>query len=215
MHDSSPHKQLGDLAINEFLADVGAGTPAPAGGSVAALAGALGAALASMVAGLTMGRERYAAHDAEMRSLLALAGALRQELVALMDADTAAYSAVMAAYKLPKDTEAQIADRTATIQAAMRGAVELPLAAAAACAGALRLAAQATAHGNRNAVSDAAVGALMAYAGLQGAARNVRINLKIIDDEAFCRAAEARVADLLRRGEQTLSEALATADARG
>ncbi len=200
MHDSSSHKRLGDLTIDEFLATVAADTPAPGGGSVAALAGALGAALAAMVAGLTVGRERYAAHDAEMRSLLARANALRQELVALMDTDTAAYTAVMAAYKLPKDTEAQRAERTATIQAALRGAAETPLAAATVCAAVLRLTVQAAAHGNRNAASDAAVSALMAHAGLVGAARNVRINLKSIDDEAFCRAAETRVAGAASRG---------------
>jgi len=179
------------------------------------LAGALGAALAAMVAGLTVGRERYAAHDAEMRSLLEQADALRQELVALMDADTAAYTAVMAAYKLPKDTEAQRAERTAAIQAALRGAADTPLATAAACADVLRLSVQAATHGNRNAASDAAVSALLAHAGLRGAARNVRINLKSIDDEGFCMSAEARVADLLQAGEQALAEALAAADARG
>ena len=215
MRDSLSPKRLSDLTIDEFLAAVAADTPAPGGGSVAALAGALGAALAAMVAGLTVGRERYAAHDAEMRSLLAQASALRQELVALMDADTAAYTAVMAAYKLPKDTEPQRAERAATIQAALRGAAETPLAAAAACADVLRLTVQAAAHGNRNAASDAAVSALMAHAGLRGAARNVLINLKSIDDEAFCRTAETRVADLLQAGEQALSDALAAADARG
>jgi len=215
MYDSSSYRQLGDLTIDEFLAAVAAGTPAPGGGSVAALAGALGAVLAAMVAGLTVGRERYAAHEAELRSLLAEAGALRQELVGLMDADTAAYTAVMAAYKLPKDTVAQRAERTEAIQAALREAAEIPLAAATACAGVLRLTVQAAAHGNRNAASDAAVSALMAYAGLHGAVRNVRINLKSIDDEAFCRAAETRVADLLQAGEQSLAEALAAADARG
>jgi formiminotetrahydrofolate cyclodeaminase len=215
MCDSSSPERLSDLTLESFVAAVAAATPAPGGGSVAALAGALGAALAAMVAGLTVGRERYAAHDAEMRSLLAQSDALRQELFALMDADAAAYTAVMAAYKLPKDTETQKAERGATIQAALRGAAETPLAAAAACADVLRLTVRAAAHGNRNAASDAAVSALMAHAGLRGAARNVLINLKSIDDEAFCRAAETRVADLLEVGEQALVEALAAADARG
>jgi formiminotetrahydrofolate cyclodeaminase len=215
MRDSSSSKRLSDLTVESFVAAAAADTPAPGGGSVAALAGALGAALAMMVAGLTVGRERYAAHDAEMRSLLAQADALREELVALMDADTAAYTAVMAAYRLPKDTETQRAERAAAVQTALRGAADTPLAAAAACADVLRLAVQAATHGNRNAASDAAVSALMAHAGLCGAARNVRINLKSIGDDAFCRAAEARVADLLRAGEQALVEALAAADARG
>jgi methenyltetrahydrofolate cyclohydrolase len=215
MRDSSSPTRFSDLTIENFVIAVAGDTPAPGGGSVAALAGALGAALAAMVAGLTVGRERYAAHDAEMRSLLAHADALRQELVALLDTDTVAYTAVMTAYKLPKDTEAQKAERAATIQAALHGAVETPLAAAAACAEVLRLTVQAAAHGNRNAASDAAVSALMAHAGLQGAARNVLINLKSIDDEAFCRVAETRVADLLQAGEQTLAQALAAVDARG
>jgi methenyltetrahydrofolate cyclohydrolase len=215
MCDSSSPKRLSYLSLDSFVAAVASDAPAPGGGSVAALAGALGAALAAMVAGLTVGRERYAVHDAEMRSLLAQADALRRELLALMDADTAAYTAVMAAYKLPKETETQRAERAATIQVALRGAAETPLDAAAACTDVLRLAARAAAHGNRNAASDAAVSALVSYAGLRGAARNVLVNLKSIDDAAFCRAAETRVAELLAAGEQALAEALAAADARG
>jgi formiminotetrahydrofolate cyclodeaminase len=215
MRDSPSPEQFSDLTLGNFVAAVASDTPAPGGGSVAALAGALGAALAAMVAGLTVGRERYAAHDAEMRSLLAQADALRQELLALMDADTAAYTAVLAAYKLPKETETQKTARARIIQAALRGAAETPLAAAAACADVLRLAARAAARGNRNAASDAAVSALMAHAGLRGAARNVLVNVKSIDDSAFCRAAETRVAELLTAGEQALAEALAAADTRG
>jgi formiminotetrahydrofolate cyclodeaminase len=205
---------LSDLSVSALLDALAAATPAPGGGSAAALAGALSAALIAMVAGLTAGRPRYADAQAEMAAVLARAGALRRALAAGADADMNAYLDVMAAYRLPKESDAQKAGRAAAIQAAMRRAVEAPLSVAQACAEALDLAGRTAARGNPNASSDAVVAALLAHAGLQGAVRNVRINLPNLNDADFCQAAEQQAAQLLEDGALAFAAALAAADAR-
>lgn len=210
---STSPSRLCDLSIEEFLTTLADATPAPGGGSAAALAGALGSALVSMVARLTLGRERYAGVQEEMARVRDHADALRRRLSALIDADTAAYGKVIAAYKLPKDTETAIVRRIEAIQRALKEAAEVPLEVAAACADVLGLASQVAAFGNKNAGSDAAVAALLAHAGLKGAARNVRINLTDIQDEAFCQAADLRTTQLETIGEQALTETLAAVDA--
>lgn len=205
--------QLINLTLTEFTDALGSDQTAPGGGSAAALAGALGGALAVMVARLTLGRPKYAAHQDEMAVVAVKADALKTRLLALVDADTAAYNQVTDAYKLPKDTDVQKTKRTAAIQTAFRAATEAPLASAEACAEVLDLAGQVAAHGNRNAASDAAVAALLAHAGLRGAVRNVRINLGSLQDAAYRAHAEDRVTLLLEAGESGLTRALAAADA--
>ena len=205
--------QLISLTLTEFADALGSEQTAPGGGSAAALAGALGGALAVMVARLTLGRAKYAAHQDEMAVVEVRAELLKTKLLALVDADTAAYNQVTDAYKLPKNTEAQKVERAAAVQAAFRAATEVPLATAEACAEVLALSGQVAAHGNRNAASDAAVAALLAHAGLRGAVRNVRINLGSLEDATFRARAEHRVAMLLEAGDSTLERALAAADA--
>lgn len=204
--------KLVDLTLTEFAEALGSAETAPGGGSAAALAGALGGGLAVMVARLTLGRAKYAAHQDEMAVVEARADLLKVKLLALVDADTAAYNQVTDAYKLPKETDAQKAERTAAVQAAFRTATKVPLATAEACAEVLILAGQVTAHGNRNAASDAAVAALLAHAGLLGAVRNVRINLGNLKDDTFSKHAAARAATLLAAGDAALERALAAAD---
>jgi formiminotetrahydrofolate cyclodeaminase len=211
----TPGQSLSDLPFSALLAALAGATPAPGGGSAAALAAAMGAALTTMVAGLTVGRPRYADAQEEMAAVLSRSETLRHALAGAADADTAAYLAVTTAYRLPKESDAQKAERAAAIQAAMRRAAEIPLLTAGWCAELLDLAGRVAARGNPNASSDAAVAALLAHAGLLGAARNVRINLRSISDTAFCQAAEADTARLLREGERLLAAALAAADARG
>jgi methenyltetrahydrofolate cyclohydrolase len=205
--------QLVSLTLSEFADALGSDQTAPGGGSAAALAGVLGSALAVMVARLTLGRAKYAAHQDEMAVVEVRADLLRTKLLALVDADTAAYNQVTDAYRLPKASDTQKVKRAAAIQAAFKTATEVPLATAEACAEVLTLAGQVAARGNRNAASDAAVAALLAHAGLLGAVRNVRINLGSVQDEAFCLHAENRVAMLLEAGEFALERALAAADA--
>lgn len=205
----TPSELLVDLSLHDFAAKLAAADAAPGGGSAAALAGALGAALAAMVAGLTVGRPKYAEHEAEMQAVQSQGERLRHQLLALVDADTAAYENVMAAYRLRKDTDELAAARREAIQEALQHAADIPLATAEACVQVLNIAALAAEHGNPNAASDAAVAGLLAHAGMLGAARNVRINLQQIKDAQFCGAAEARLSGLVTNAEAALKRALA------
>ena len=179
--------------LNTFISSLASGEPTPGGGSAAALAGALGAALAAMVGRLTAGRPKYATVDEQMQSAIVEADTLRSRLLALVDEDAAAYDQVRAAYRLPKETVEQQATRTAAIQQALQGASRTPLATVEACLAVLRLAEQVVRSGNPNAATDGAVGALLAHAGLRGAALNVRVNLSGIDDVTFVAASESAV----------------------
>lgn len=192
---------LTGLSVQHFLDALASGEPAPGGGSVAALAGAQGAALISMVCNLTVGRKKYAGVEAELLAVRARADSLRAQLTELIDRDTAAYEAVMVAYKLPKETPDQLTARTAAIQAALQQATLTPLETLAACVEALELCPVILAKGNPNAASDGAAGMLAAHAGMHAAALNVRINLLAIDDAEFATATNARMSALLVRGE--------------
>jgi glutamate formiminotransferase/formiminotetrahydrofolate cyclodeaminase len=175
----------GGESLASFVASVAAPTPAPGGGSVSAHVAALGSALAQMVAGLTVGKKKYAAVDAEMKALALDASAVRITLTDLVARDAAAYDGVMQAYTLPRDTDEQVAARVAAIDAALLHAARVPLDTARACADVARLAATAATKGNSNAVSDAGVAALLADAGCRGAAYNVRINVSSLSDRAM------------------------------
>ena len=190
---------VGGQTTDAFVESVAAPTPAPGGGSVAAHAGALGAALAQMVAGLTVGRKKYAAVDAEMREVAVRAAALRSVLGALVERDARAYEAVTAAYKLPKEPAAAAAHRAAEIDRALVGAAEVPLETARACAEVAELAALVGTKGNSNAVSDAGVAALLADAACRGAAYNVRINVASMTDRALGAALLRDCAVLVQR----------------
>ncbi len=174
----------GGESLTGFVGSVASPSPTPGGGSVAAHAGALGAALAQMVAGLTMGKKKYVAVDAEMRELAVRAAALGNSLSALVARDAAAYAVVAAAYKLPSETEAQQQERTSRIDDALMHAAEVPLETARACAEVVQLALAVAQRGNTNAVSDAGVSALMAEAGCVGACYNVRINVAALGDKS-------------------------------
>ena len=200
--------------LSTFLDDLASGEPTPGGGSAAALAGALGAALAAMVANLTIGRKRYVDVDTQMQAVLHEAEALRGRLTSLVAEDAQAYEQVRAAYRLPKETAEDLAARNAAIQAAMQGASLTPLETMRACMAVLRLAEQAATQGNINAATDGAVGVLLAQAGLRGAALNVRVNLGGIDDRAFAAACEQEVASLLTEAEASARRTLAAVEAR-
>ncbi len=174
----------GGQSVDGFVASVASSAPTPGGGSVAAHAGALGAALAQMVAGLTIGRKKYAAVDAEMRDVALKAAALRANLAALVERDAQSYTAVSNAYRMPKEPEEAAAKRTAAITIALIGASEVPLETARACTQVTELAVVVAHKGNSNAVSDAGVAALLAEAACKGAAYNVRINISALDDRS-------------------------------
>ncbi len=175
----------GGESLSGFVASIASNKPTPGGGSVAAHAGALGAALAQMVAGLTVGKKKYAAVDAEMKEVGLRAAALVNRLTELVAKDAASYDGVSAAYKMPSEPETAAAARKAAITKALLGAAEVPLETARASAEVAELCAVVAAKGNTNAVSDAGVGALLAEAACRGAVYNVRINVSSLDDRSL------------------------------
>ncbi|MBC7223717.1 MAG: cyclodeaminase/cyclohydrolase family protein [Anaerolineae bacterium] len=196
---------LVDKTVRTFLDELASSAPAPGGGSVAALSGALGAALVSMVCNLTLGKKRYEAVQEEIAALLERSEALRHRLTELLDEDVRAYTAVSQAYKMPRETEEQKQARSEAIQQALKEATLVPLQVAEACVEVLDLCAPAAEKGNVNAVSDAGVAALAAETGLRSAALNVLINLGLIQDDAFVQEHRAKL-DALLAGKPELKE---------
>jgi len=188
---------LVEKPITAFLDELAGANPAPGGGSVAALSGALGAALVSMVCNLTIGKKKYADVEGRMKELVAQSEALRAELTALLDQDVAAFNRVSEAMKMPRDTEEQKAVRQQTLQAALKAATDVPMRVATACAKVIDLCRPVSEMGNVNAISDGGVGALMAEAALRSAALNVLINLSWIEDPAFVVEQRGRLSRLL------------------
>ena len=174
-----------DERIELFLKNLAGPSATPGGGSAAALAGAMGAALVGMVCNLTVGKKRFTDVEDDLRGVLDETETLRQRLTSLANADTQAFDQVMAAYRLPKETQEEQTARQAAIQAALRQATQVPLETAIACAAVIKLAAQVIAKINPNALSDAGAAALLAEAGLRGAQLNVAINLADIQDPIF------------------------------
>lgn len=185
--------------IQSFLDALAAGTASPGGGSAAAAAGAMGAALAGMVCNLTLGKKKYAGVEAQMQATLARAEILRAELTQLIDDDAAAFSQVMAAFRLPKGTDAEKETRRRAIQSATKQATLTPLATARACTQVIELCHTAASLGNTNAVSDAGAGTACAQAGLRAASLNVLINLPAITDADFATTCRTELDQLLTK----------------
>ncbi|MDW7674121.1 MAG: cyclodeaminase/cyclohydrolase family protein [Bacillota bacterium] len=188
--------------VTGFAEELASSSPAPGGGSVAALSGALGASLSSMVCNLTIGKAKYEAAWSELEPVKEKADKLQQRLLELIDIDTESFNKVMAAFKLPKESEAEKKARSEAIQAATIGAAEVPLEVAKACLEVLELTPALAEKGNENAMSDIGVAAQQAEAGIQGAVLNVKINLGSIKDQAFCQEAEEKVAQYLAQGKK-------------
>lgn len=176
---------LCEKTVSEFINELASNAPAPGGGSVAALSGALGAALTSMVSNLTIGKKKYLDVESEVKNILSKSEELRKNFTALIDKDTEAFNKVMEAYSLPKDTDDQKALRTAAIQEATKEATLVPLRVMKLVVDALALTKVIAEKGNSNSISDAGVGALMLHAAAEGAALNVLINLNGINDQEF------------------------------
>lgn len=196
-----------------FIERLAAGTATPGGGAAAAYTGAMAAGLVSMVARLTIGRKKYEGVKAEMADVLSRAEQLRAELTAAVAEDSAAFEAVMAAFKLPRGTDEQMAALEAAVDQAYHQAAAVPLRVARASASVLGLAAVAAAKGNVNAKSDAGSAAHLARAAFAGAALNVRANAKAVKDRAAAEAWLNEIAQLgatvettLKGIEQTLRE---------
>jgi formiminotetrahydrofolate cyclodeaminase len=187
-----------DLGVRELLSRLGSTDPTPGGGSAAALAGAVGAALAAMVCAMPRTREGRPEERHQLDAALALARDAGARLQELVDEDSAAFDAVMAALRLPKGTDEEKAARRQALGAATVRATDVPLQTAEKCVDVLASASVAAAAGNPNAVSDARTAAALAVAGVQGALENVRINLRADDPASGA---------LLARADQLWTEA--------
>jgi methenyltetrahydrofolate cyclohydrolase len=169
--------------VRDYVDTVAAREPVPGGGSVAALAGALGAALTSMVCVFTSGNPKYASVESEVQRIQASAGELRERLLRLVDEDIEVYAKVTSAYKLPRGTDPEKAARRTAIQQALVAAAEVPMGIVRAAREVVLLGRDLVGIGNPNLVSDVGVGVLLAEAALRGAALNVEINAAGIKDQ--------------------------------
>ncbi|MFH0343608.1 MAG: methenyltetrahydrofolate cyclohydrolase [Chromatiales bacterium] len=194
-----------DKPIQTFLDELASKSSTPGGGSAAAIMGAMGAALVSMVCNLTIGKQNYLDVEDDMKDVLRRAEELRERLTDMVRADVEVFDRVMAAYGLPKETDAQKTARSEAIQSALRAATEVPLKCARACSEAITLSQRVAEKGNRNVISDAGVAVLAAYAALRSAALNVYINAGAIKDKSFV---EERLVELgqITNGADALTE---------
>ncbi len=174
-----------DQSLHVFLDDLASKNATPGGGSVAALMGAQSAALISMVCNLTLGKANYEHVEADMQALLISAEALRKQFTEMIQADIDVFDKLMAAYRLPKETDEEISARSELIQHVLTEAIEVPLLCAKACREAMDLCQSAGEKGNLGVISDAGVAIMAAYAGLKSAALNVHINANCLKDEAL------------------------------
>lgn len=194
--------------VSEFLDALASKEPVPGGGSAAALGGALGAALISMVCNLTVGKKGYQDVEKPMADLLKKGEALRGQLAELLEADTQVYSKVMAAYRRPRKTPEQKQAREAAVQTALKEAAEVPLTIAECCAQIVDLALPAAEMGNQWAVSDAGAGVLLAEASMRAVLLNVYINLSSIKDEDYAQRTLARIATVTAGKDETKERVL-------
>jgi len=170
------------VPLDDWLERLGSAAPTPGGGAAAALAAATGAALIEMVVNLTIGKSAYAEHESHVQPIGAQARALRQRALELIDADAAAFDTVMAAYGLPRDSDAEKAARTAAIQVATADAARPPMEIAEVAARIIELAAALPGRSNRNVLSDVGVAAALAGSALEAAAINVEVNVGALKD---------------------------------
>ena len=196
-----------DSAIEPFLDALASQSATPGGGSAAAIIGAMGAALVSMVCNLTIGKKKYADVEDEMTNVLNEAERLRRALTDMIQDDVQAFDAVMGAYGMAKETDAEKAARSEAIQVALKQATVVPLACCKVAREVIDLAGVAAEKGNLNVISDAGVGVLAAYAALRSAALNVYINAKMIADKGFAEASLKELEGLLAGAEDATEKA--------
>lgn len=194
-----------DQPIQQFLDELASKASTPGGGSAAAIMGAMGAALGSMVGNFTVGKKGYEDVDAEMRDILEQTEQLRDKMTDMIRADIEVFNKVMGAYGMPKDTDEQKAERSQAIQAALKEATDVPLDCAGAAAEVLHLCRPLAEKGNKNVISDAGVAVLAAEAALRSAALNVYINIGGIKDEEFRKSRENQLEKTLA-GTRELTE---------
>jgi len=188
-----------DQPMRHFLDKLASKSPEPGGGSVAALTGSLGAALVSMVSNLTLGKEKYKDVQPQVEALLKASEKLRTEIQDLIQKDTEVYGGLSDVYKMPKNTDAEKAARTAKMQEALKLACQVPLEIGLKSLEVAKLAERAAEIGNVAAVSDAGVAVLLAQACAQSAALNVKINVNSIKDEAYNKATWSKMQEAMQQ----------------
>jgi glutamate formiminotransferase/formiminotetrahydrofolate cyclodeaminase len=210
----APEEPLAGRSVRSFVEALGSRSPAPGGGSAAALMAAMGAALGAMVGWTTYGRRKFADKDAEMRRLIPPLHEAMTALIPSIDADARAFDAYMAALALPRDGTERAAAREQAVQAALRRAVEVPLSVLRGADGCWDALVGMARHGNYASRSDLEVAARALEAGLWGAGRNVLVNLPGIHDQGFCEAARYEVAGASARARERMEEVLSALSAR-
>jgi methenyltetrahydrofolate cyclohydrolase len=209
MGDSGPATAFRDLTLGGFVEELASSAPVPGGGSASAVAASLGAALVAMVASLSEGRPKYAAHADLHQASQAVGRRLSARFLSLADEDADAYADFAAAMKLPRDTDEQLATRKIVLSRAAKRAAEVPLLTVEACLELVATAESLVGRSNANASSDLDVATLLGEAAARGAAANVLINLPSVDDDSFSGEATARVMSLL----DSIEEIVATVHA--
>ncbi|HHV72145.1 MAG TPA: cyclodeaminase/cyclohydrolase family protein [Clostridia bacterium] len=193
-----------NLTLNEFLKQLASSSATPGGGSTAALTGALGCALVEMTNNLTIGKEAYKDVEARMREDLETAVRLRTSFTELINEDIKAFNQLMAKYKLPKQSEEEKKIREAEIEKALLKAAEVPLQVARRSVELLKIAQVSAEMGNKNVVSDAVSGALLAYAALQIGVLNVKVNVDLLKDSMVAAELESETKNLLKEGKRVV-----------
>lgn len=194
------------MKVSDFINELSSSAPAPGGGSAAALAGALGIALTEMVCNLTIGKKKYAQHEALAKQILIEATSVKEELQINIDKDTEAYNAVDAVFSMPKDTIEQKEQRTNLMQQALKTATIIPFHVMELCLEALYITEKAVGKSNINAASDLGVAALMLGAATKSAGLNVLININSIKDEDFTTKYKNEIETILIKSERLSSE---------
>lgn len=195
---------LASKRVYDFADELSSDSPAPGGGSVSAMAGMLAASLTAMVANLTFGKNKWHSLYDEMCRISQESQALKEQFLNLIDADTDAFNHVLNAYRLPEGSKDQISQRNKAINIAMKEASNVPFKILQCCYEIMNYANEVAEIGNPNSISDAGVAAQMAHAGAQGAALNIYINLKDIDDIDYCRKMQLQTDKLINKTENIL-----------
>ncbi len=190
------------ISIESFLDELASSKATPGGGSAAAIIGATGAALVSMVCNVTMGKKSHVDAIPQLQAVLAEAEALRAALTGAVDEDIQAFDSLMAAYRLPKASDPEKAARTAAIQRALRGATEAPLHCARTSLEVIKLSRRAAEASHVGVISDAGVGVVAAQAALRSAALNVYINAPMLEDRDFAAQASSEIEQMVATGDR-------------
>jgi methenyltetrahydrofolate cyclohydrolase len=206
--------EIKNQPIQTFLDNLASKSATPGGGSAAALMGAQGAALVSMVCNLTIGKPKFAEVEAELQNVLKQAEALRSQLTGLIQADIDVFNRLMSKYALPKDTDEEKTIRSAAIQAVLKDATEIPMQCVRACAEVIRLSKVAAELGNPSAVSDAGAAVMAAYGALKASALNVYINVAGLKDKGYVAAKLAELEQATNGIEQVIDSIYQTVKAR-